>query len=61
MESQPGPGESSPGRALCAGASLGTAGGLGVVSVLAFFLAFRLETPTPEDESEVSDGFAAEV
>jgi MFS family permease len=37
------------------------AGGLGVVSVLAFFLAFRLETPTPEEESEVSNGLAAEV
>jgi MFS family permease len=37
------------------------AAGLGVVSVLAFLLAFRLETPTPEDESEVSNGFAPEV
>jgi hypothetical protein len=36
------------------------AAGLGVVSVLACFLAFRLETPTPEEESEVGDGFAAE-
>jgi hypothetical protein len=37
------------------------AAGLGVVSVLAFLLAFRLETPTPKDESEVSDGSAPEV
>jgi hypothetical protein len=28
------------------------AAGLGVVSLLAFLLAFRLKTPTPEDESE---------
>jgi hypothetical protein len=37
------------------------AAGLGVVSLLAFLLAFRLKTSTPEDESEVSDGFAPEV
>jgi hypothetical protein len=34
---------------------------LGVVSLLAFLLAFRLKTPTPEDESEVSNGAAPEV
>jgi hypothetical protein len=34
---------------------------LGVVSLLAFLLAFRLKTPTPEDESEVSNGPAPEV
>src|SRR5215210_8044077 len=35
---------------------------LGVVSLLAFLLAFRLKTPTtPEDESEVSNGSAPEV
>jgi hypothetical protein len=37
------------------------AAGLGVVSLLACLLAFRLKTPTPKDESEVSDGFAPEV
>ena len=37
------------------------AAALGVVSLLAFLLAFRLKTPTPEDESEVSNGFAPEV
>ena len=38
------------------------AAGLGVVSLLAFLLAFRLKTPTtPEDESEVSNGSAPEV
>ena len=37
------------------------AAGLGVVSLLAFLLAFRLKTPTPEEESEVSNGFAPEV
>jgi hypothetical protein len=37
------------------------AAGLGVVSVLAFLLAFRLKTPPPEDESEASDGSAPEV
>lgn len=37
------------------------AAGLGVVSLLAFLLAFRLRTPTPEDESEVSSGYAPEV
>src|ERR687894_1041087 len=37
------------------------AAGLGVVSLLAFLLAFRLKTPRPEDESEVSNGFAPEV
>jgi hypothetical protein len=36
------------------------AAALGVVSLLTFFLAFRLKTPTPEDESEVSDGSAPE-
>jgi hypothetical protein len=35
--------------------------GLGVVSLLAFLLSLRLKTPTPEDESEVSNGFAPEV
>ena len=34
---------------------------LGVVSLLAFLLAFRLKTPTLEEESEVSNGFAPEV
>jgi hypothetical protein len=34
---------------------------LGVVSLLAFFLTFRLKPPTPEEESEVSNGFAPEV
>ena len=33
---------------------------LGVVSLLAFLLAFRFKTPTPEDESEVSNGSAPE-
>jgi len=38
------------------------AAGLGVVSLLAFLLAFRLKTPTtPEDESAVSNGSAPEV
>jgi MFS family permease len=37
------------------------AAGLGVVSLLAFVLAFRLKRPTPEDESEVSNRFAREV
>src|SRR5919112_1649504 len=37
------------------------AAALWVVSVLAFLLAFRLKTPTPEDESEASNGFAPEV
>lgn len=37
------------------------AAGLGVVSLLAFLLSLRLKTPTPEDESEVSNGFAPEV
>jgi hypothetical protein len=37
------------------------AAGLGVVSLLAFVLAFRLKRPRPEDESEVSNGFAPEV
>jgi hypothetical protein len=34
---------------------------LGVVSLLAFSLAFRLKQPTPEDESEASKGSAPEV
>jgi MFS family permease len=34
---------------------------LGIVSLLAFLLAFRLKTPTPEEEREVSGGFAPEV
>jgi MFS family permease len=38
------------------------AAGLGVVSLLAFLLAFRLKTPTtPEDESAASNGSAPEV
>jgi MFS family permease len=37
------------------------AAGLGVVSLLGFLLAFRLKTPTPEDESEVSNEVAPEV
>jgi hypothetical protein len=37
------------------------AAGLGVVSLLAFLLAFRIKTPTPEDESAVSNGFDPEV
>jgi hypothetical protein len=34
---------------------------LGVVSLLAFLLSFRLKPPTPEDESAVSSGSAPEV
>ena len=37
------------------------AAGLGVVSLLAFLLAFRVKTPSPEDESAVSNGSAPEV
>jgi outer membrane cobalamin receptor len=37
------------------------AAGLGVVSLLAFVLAFRLKRPTPDDESELSSEFASEV
>ena len=35
--------------------------GLGVVSLLAFLVAFRLKTPTPENESEVRNGVVPEV
>jgi Major Facilitator Superfamily len=41
--------------------TLATLNFIGVVSLLAFLLAFRLKTPTPEYESEASNGFAPEV